>query len=95
MIYAEAERRFKADALAAMYLGKWITVTGKVANVYKSISGYRVVIFAGINDKLVTLNFGNNAHVAYFTRDSEIVAHGKIDNIGGLGLDMIECGLVR
>jgi putative nucleic acid binding protein len=84
-----------ADALAAMYLGKWITVNGKVANVWKSTGGYRVIILAaGDYDKLVTCNFGENAHVAYFTRDSEIAAQGKISSISSTGLDMIKCDLI-
>jgi hypothetical protein len=46
------------------------------------------------NDKLVTLNFGENEQVAYFARDAEITAHGKIDNISGMGVDLVECSLV-
>ena len=85
----------QADALAAMYLGKWVTISGTVANVYKTRSGYRMIIFAaGDYDKLVTFDFGENAHVAYFTRDSQITVHGRIERIGSMGIDMEQCELV-
>jgi hypothetical protein len=86
----------QADALMAMYLGKWITVTGKVANVWKSRDGYKMIIFVGGDlTKLVTLDFdlGGNEHVAYLTRDSDITVHGKIESATGTGLEMIECSI--
>jgi hypothetical protein len=85
-----------ADALADMYMGKWTTISGTVANVWKSTGGYRMIMCAAGNyDNLVTLDFGENAHVAYFTRESEITVHGKIESISGTGLNMTECSLVK
>jgi hypothetical protein len=79
----------QADALAAMYLGKWIIVTGNVANVWKSTRDYRMIIRAdGDYEKLVTLDFGENEHIAYFARDSEITAHGKIERVSSSGFGL-------
>ena len=85
----------QADALAAKYLGKWTTIGGTVANVWKSNSDYRMILVAGDYDKLVTLNFGENSHVGFITKGSEVAAHGKIVNISATGVDMEDCRLAE
>jgi hypothetical protein len=83
----------QADALAAMYMGKWMSATGKVSNVWKRRGGYRVIILDETNT-IVTFNFGEKPEVAYLTSGAVITGRGKIDQIGRLGLDLEECELV-
>ena len=82
----------QADALATMYIGKWLTVTGKVANIFKVFDeSYRVALSCEPTNKLVTLNFGKNSQVIHIPLGTTITARGKIEQIGRLGVDLTEC----
>jgi tRNA_anti-like len=84
------------DALALTYLGKWIIVSGRIANVYRSTSGgYRVIIRCDPDDKLVTADFGENSQVAYLSHDLTITVRGKIEKIASMSIDMTECEMVK
>ncbi len=43
---------------------------------------------------MATLKFGEIQQLAFVARDSVITVRGKIDEVGRLGFDMVECELV-
>jgi hypothetical protein len=82
----------QADALAAMYIGKWMSVTSDVSNVYKTGSGvHRVLAYAG--NRIISFDFGKNQQVAYLVSGSTFTAIGEIEGISRLSVDLIKCEL--
>lgn len=84
----------QADALAAVYKGKWIEVTGKVNDISDAFGG--VTIFIVCDDsRMVTAGFPKDKKdkISHTAHGAIISLHGKILEINSYVVKLEECDL--
>lgn len=85
----------QGDALAANYLGKWISVTGEVADI-SEIMGHYIIVILFVNRKMVSATFLTEFrdHISHITQGAKITVRGELHAIDTISVKIRQCELV-
>jgi hypothetical protein len=89
----------QAEKLTRAYIGKWLTVTGRIGDVHRHTRVWQVTM--SFEDDVhrvlvVSLSFGNEwgDRLSVLTRDATITANGQIENVTSSMICLRNCELV-
>jgi len=87
----------QANALAAIYLNKWISVTGAVADIDEHYDGGLLVIIAIGIDKLASAHFRNEdkEKISHVASGTVVTVSGELQRINDHSINLINCDLAN
>jgi hypothetical protein len=86
----------QADALAAAYLTKWMSVTGKVAEMTKKFDGGLIVLIRSDDEKIVSASFleKDKEKITHIAHGTAVTVQGELERINSYSVNLRNCEIV-
>jgi hypothetical protein len=85
----------QADALATVYKGKWIAVTGKVNDISDAFGDGLTLFISSEDNRMITARFSEDKKdkISHMAHGAIVSLHGKIHDINSFAIKLQECDL--